>query len=430
MIMLRWLLRLDGQLEFTSTVISYTQVYVFHLSLALILSAVTVFRREMSCNRVFHKDNSAIRSPSNHIDISKETDGDWDDLLDGAEKWGSGKPFLEFVAILWHKLWNGRLETFRISWKAQQESWTEQMSETLLDGAGLSFSGLPFRERFWTSRNTNHRQLHYKGTQRIESFSFSHLMNRLSSDLYVHIFSFLHPKDLTTLACCNKETWSMVSSEENEISRNLWKALWDRDYSWLIESWDIGIIARKRCFSQSTAVNQQLYFEFGLTFIDFLLAGQNSTERCLVGLHGSVFDITEFLTVHPGSIETILVHAGRDATSYFEDIGHSYFARNLAQTMCVVVDLSCIEKHGFGTSKGSYILNYDDKRLIPLKRSRMRNPKTLHRIWSTLSKSKEKALREISQVVNHRDIHLYYDAFDRKWKAWFINETLENEFVV
>jgi len=383
----------------------------------------------MSCNRVFHKDDTEIRSSSNHIDFSNENFGDWDDLLDGAEKWGSGKPFLEFVACLWHKLWNGRLGAFRVSWKTQEESWTEQMSEALLDGAGLSFSGLPFRERFWITSNTDDRQLYNAGSQRIDLSSFSLLMNRLSSDLFVHIFSFLHPKDLTTLACCNKETRSMVTSEENEISRNLWKALWERDYSWLVESWDIGIIARKRCFSQNTAVNQQLYFEFGLSFIDFLLAGQNSTERCLVGLHGSVFDITEFLSVHPGSLETILVHAGRDATNYFEDIGHSYFARNLAQTMCVVADLSCIEKHGFGTSKGSNILDCDDKRLIPLKRSRLKNPKTLHRIWSTLLKSKEKAFRDIMQIVNHRDIHLYYDPFDRKWKAWFINESHENEFV-
>ena len=54
-----------------------------------------------------------------------------------------------------------------------------------------------------------------------------------------------------------------------------------------------------------------------------MLAGRNTEESCLVGLEGGVYDLTDFLEVHPGSKETILVNAGGDATAFFEDVGHS-----------------------------------------------------------------------------------------------------------
>jgi cytochrome-b5 reductase len=37
-------------------------------------------------------------------------------------------------------------------------------------------------------------------------------------------------------------------------------------------------------------------------------------SRCLLGLHGAVYDVTNFLKEHPGSKETLLDNAGGDAT--------------------------------------------------------------------------------------------------------------------
>mmetsp|Transcript_14237 Transcript_14237/g.29208 ORF Transcript_14237/g.29208 Transcript_14237/m.29208 type:complete len:708 (+) Transcript_14237:72-2195(+) len=56
-------------------------------------------------------------------------------------------------------------------------------------------------------------------------------------------------------------------------------------------------------------------------------------NRCLVGLHGSVYDVAGFLTHHPGSKETLLDNAGGDATEFFEDVGHSRIARRLLASL-------------------------------------------------------------------------------------------------
>ena len=65
------------------------------------------------------------------------------------------------------------------------------------------------------------------------------------------------------------------------------------------------------------------YSLFEEEWVGWLLAGRNTEESCLVGLEGGVYDLTNFLEVHPGSKETILVNAGGDATAFFEDVGHS-----------------------------------------------------------------------------------------------------------
>ncbi len=40
-----------------------------------------------------------------------------------------------------------------------------------------------------------------------------------------------------------------------------------------------------------------------------------------------VVDVTKYLSLHPGGSEVIVEHAGGDASSMFEDIGHSNDAR-------------------------------------------------------------------------------------------------------
>ena len=96
--------------------------------------------------------------------------------------------------------------------------------------------------------------------------------------------------------------------------------------------------------SQSRSTMKNLYFSFAACWVDYTLAGQNTLERCLVGLHGHVFDISDFVESHPGSPETLLVQAGRDATAFFEDLGHSMGARRIALSMSAVMDRSCAEQ--------------------------------------------------------------------------------------
>jgi hypothetical protein len=72
------------------------------------------------------------------------------------------------------------------------------------------------------------------------------------------------------------------------------------------------------------------YMQFEFCWIDWLLAGCCTSELCLAGLHGSIYNLTSFLHEHPGSPETLMESAGGDATDLFSDIGHSSFAVSLA----------------------------------------------------------------------------------------------------
>lgn len=49
-----------------------------------------------------------------------------------------------------------------------------------------------------------------------------------------------------------------------------------------------------------------------------------------------VYDITRFVPEHPGSPETLLDHAGGDASAIFAEIGHSLLARDLKESFLVV----------------------------------------------------------------------------------------------
>lgn len=109
----------------------------------------------------------------------------------------------------------------------------------------------------------------------------------------------------------------------------------------------------------NTATWKQLFFDFEYSWLDWCLAGANQEQgedvvagevadgdenssyfhgeqgatesegsavsapaprcfpgvsRCLLGLHGAVYDVTNFLKEHPGSKETLLDNAGGDAT--------------------------------------------------------------------------------------------------------------------
>ncbi|PVU86743.1 hypothetical protein BB559_000615 [Furculomyces boomerangus] len=46
-------------------------------------------------------------------------------------------------------------------------------------------------------------------------------------------------------------------------------------------------------------------------------------------IEGKVYDVTKFLEDHPGGQETLMDNAGGDATSNFQDVGHSEDAREL-----------------------------------------------------------------------------------------------------
>lgn len=59
------------------------------------------------------------------------------------------------------------------------------------------------------------------------------------------------------------------------------------------------------------------------------ISQHNNENSCWIILHNKVYDISTFLMQHPGGEEVLLEQAGKDATDYFEDIGHSTDAKDL-----------------------------------------------------------------------------------------------------
>ncbi|XP_039769603.1 cytochrome b5 type B isoform X2 [Ornithorhynchus anatinus] len=61
------------------------------------------------------------------------------------------------------------------------------------------------------------------------------------------------------------------------------------------------------------------------------VARRNSPLESWLVIHGKVYDVTRFLSEHPGGEEVLLEQAGGDASESFEDVGHSMDAREMLE---------------------------------------------------------------------------------------------------
>ena len=176
----------------------------------------------------------------------------------------------------------------------------------------------------------------------------------LLPDNFNTICAYLNPRDLTAcLAPASK--MARVRVDDNAI----WLEYWHRDYGNALLEWDVGRevlsgslglakqdissskVELKRALSQKLSTlksTKDFFFEFGECWMNFLLAGYNDPKsKCLVGLHGHVFDFGTFAPFHPGLVDSILRDCGQDATEAFETIRHSRPARVLASMVCLLV---------------------------------------------------------------------------------------------
>lgn len=350
----------------------------------------------------------------------------------------------------------------------------------------------------------------------------------LPSDAEILIFSFLHPKDVLNFTCTNRAGRRMlddglaIANEKTESQHDkagdsallIWKALFQRDFAWVLSDWKIGKEAFARSMIQyklrgwqeefsssdeeshggrvmqhllssvgesnsddamtaflppthgSTQTSmKELYFTFAETWLNYTIAGCNSTEKCLIGLHNHVFDISNFVDSHPGSTETLLLQAGKDATVFFESMGHSMGARKLALSMCVVVNGQCVDWDGIeggtlsfsncknntrgsdfacGLSKPSSKSLIAKKStpgfLIPRKRSKPRTYGGLHRIRHRIKYEEEvelvKAARWGTPGVGiggprgmFGGVNVYYDPICSCWRWWYLDLEFNAVFV-
>ncbi|KAH8846902.1 hypothetical protein MCOR27_008124 [Pyricularia oryzae] len=66
------------------------------------------------------------------------------------------------------------------------------------------------------------------------------------------------------------------------------------------------------------------------------LSRHNSKSSCWIVIHGQVWDVTEFLELHPGGDRIILKSAGRDATPSYESVHDPDLVANTLAPSCLV----------------------------------------------------------------------------------------------
>eukprot|EP01033_Poteriospumella_lacustris_P012013 gene12013-8576_t len=62
---------------------------------------------------------------------------------------------------------------------------------------------------------------------------------------------------------------------------------------------------------------------------DWLCAGLCTNERAVLAFEDRLFDVTRFLSQHPGSPETLAEHCGGEVSDVYAEIGHSTVAHSL-----------------------------------------------------------------------------------------------------
>lgn len=420
----------------------------------LTLVAITIFRREISCNHCYSADekrasgSSEASSRGSHSTGQSEAAASWEAYM-VLEAAGNCYSLAYYTAAFVLNILQMILPKAAVKslWKSFSSWWTLasefQRLDEMLDGAEIwSVYSPPIIDVIVPET---------KGQQEIYTSLFP-AVDELPLDATVQIFSFLHPKDVLTVASVSKQANEIVTNRNNDLSKALWKKLWFRDYAWITTTWKVGRIAMERsletmsrndpmaedaCLSD-ISFHRDFYFDFGLAFMDYILAGHCTENSCLVGIGGHVYDMTGFLSQHPGSRETVLVNAGRDVSEEFEGIRHTLNARTRAQKLCVVVDAA---RDGGCGLRPTDRCSLSKESPLPLAHEGIvpdGRPKA--HVFTTLESAarrfrqgvidSQRYAKRIAGKHNALDsIHTYYDPFLESWRAWYINADFEAAFI-
>jgi hypothetical protein len=431
--------------ESAEALYQYGQTYgLLQLVFLAALGAITVFRREMSCNHCYaeHESRESAEDRSTtvgSIDWDEEGEGT-EDILEGSGLNCSGASLMAvFLSLV--NAFSGSDETKKSEFiQKLGRAWNGasiDSTEEVLERAGSFYSGFA---SLLFARNLNlPTAITISSSSEDEFFA-----NDLPSDVQVNILSFLHPRDVVNFACVSKSAQRVV--DHGETATAIWKTLWYRDYAWIVESWDVGRQALRRSAITCTPhFDKNFYFRFGLGYQNYVLAGNSTDQRCLVGLHGHIYDMTPFIMSHPGSPETVMVHAGRDTTAFFNNMRHSMSATRLARSMCVAVDMSLVDRDCCGVRPTSNT-NTDGigPRPQPSQRPTQRpiakssqtpsQPPSLMSIRTAFLQEEEHARLSAADHLSDPsvigEVNVYYDPFNRDFRAWYLTTNLEVIFVV
>ena len=164
------------------------------------------------------------------------------------------------------------------------------------------------------------------------------------------------------------------------------------------------------------------------------------------------FDLT-LLNLTSGSPDTLMVHSGRDATNFFNDMGHSLGARKLAMGMCVVVNRSAQsdnDKCGLFPTNHT-VVDEDEHYPLPmrladgednlLKTNRRGATVRTGNGGGTLYEIRRRYLEEREQIrarntsiyANDPDVlgqvNTYFDPFTMEWRIWYTDTDLRTIFL-
>ena len=80
------------------------------------------------------------------------------------------------------------------------------------------------------------------------------------------------------------------------------------------------------------------------------VAAHCTIHSCWMVVNDKVYDLTEFLMIHPAGYEIMLEHAGTDATNAFFEKGHSLSAQHMLEKY-LVGELVKVSHSIFSTTK-------------------------------------------------------------------------------
>ena len=470
----------DHDQTLSTLIYLYGSLYGPQIVLLATLSAITVFRREISCNHVYaEEEHQQQQSKSNENRASyKWNEQQADELLNGAGLYCSGSSLLPPVVSLMSLLGSQQdLDSGVHEPKKGAFSLPANVSTgDLLELAGNYYCGEPMVKSLLLNQPMHVPKTlsPYKRTQVEQPEKETHIdLLGLPTDVWIQIFTFSNAEDVVSFGSANRACREFVDGKNNmgnsmhlhHSTNLLWKTLWKRDYGWLLQHWDVGTRAARRSLGKRNSpaepprFDKRVYFRFEICWCDYLLAGCNTFEECLVGIGGHIFDMSAFLFSHPGSPETVCVHAGQDATVFFSRIRHTKGARKLALSMCVVVDQARLgDGVGLRPTSVTQLMSPDEtnqsldrhpprvsapqedqlKTLRPTATepygvgSRRRAP-----ILASVAKSYEIERSKFQSTAErkfHKSDHLtqpkvYYDPLTLQWKAWYMDSQMNNVFV-
>jgi len=252
------------------------------------------------------------------------------------------------------------------------------------------------------------------------------LPSLLPFDVFSLVAAYLPAGSVVAAGSTSRTLYRRILSSGREPTA-LWTGLVRRDYAGAVLDWEVDrfavasslpptavgpdnvhalflSVSKWPCRSCAGLDQRPVHFYCALRegLVPYLLAGHNTRERCLVGLHGDIYDMTRFVEEHPGSPETVLVFAGGDCSNMFEAVGHSNLARGIASHL--LLELGTPRPPGPPTPSRRPI---DNMHCV--------------RRWMKRESMRQQRLAEARVVSEDMigEVRVFFDPVRWRWRAWY-----------